>query len=127
MFVDVSNSLPNWVVSANNINALKKDLISMGNIRIYDFRAQTESRSEVLRVNLVYKLMSISSNLSSWLRRAQTCAITSSTSTSTSKTRSSQSYAQTVSWEPTATQRERSARLVESLKQTTATCCHSVN
>jgi len=28
------NSLPNWVVSANNINAFKKDLISTGNIKI---------------------------------------------------------------------------------------------
>jgi len=31
---DVWNSLPNWVVSANNINAFKEDLISIGNIKI---------------------------------------------------------------------------------------------
>ena len=32
--VDAWNNLPNWVVSANNINAFKKDLISIGNIKI---------------------------------------------------------------------------------------------
>jgi len=32
--VDAWNSLPNWVVSASNINAFKKDLISIGNIKI---------------------------------------------------------------------------------------------
>jgi len=28
------NSLPNWVVSTNNINAFKKDLTSIGNSKI---------------------------------------------------------------------------------------------
>ena len=36
--VDHWNSLPNWVVTANNIKLFKTDLISIGNI--YDFRAQ---------------------------------------------------------------------------------------
>jgi len=56
--VDVWNSLPNWVVSANNINVFKKRLDQHWQHQyiIYDFPAQNEgtgSHSEVLRVNLV--------------------------------------------------------------------------
>ena len=56
--VDNWNSLPNWVVSANNIITFKIRLDKHWQHQeiIYDFRAQihgTGSRSEVSRVNVV--------------------------------------------------------------------------
>jgi len=55
--VDHWNSLPNWVVSANNIITFKKRLDKHWQHQeiIYDFRAQIHgngSRSEVSRVNV---------------------------------------------------------------------------
>jgi len=61
--VDQWNSLPNWVVTANNIKIFKKRLDHYWQHQdvtythhIFDFRAQIEgtgSRSEVLRINIV--------------------------------------------------------------------------
>jgi len=56
--VDDWNSLPNWVVSANNIITFKIRLDKHWQHQeiIYDFRAQihgTGSRSEISRVNVV--------------------------------------------------------------------------
>jgi len=56
--VDQWNSLPNWVVTANNTKIFKKRIDQYWQHQdiIFDFRAQIEgtgSRSEVLRVNIV--------------------------------------------------------------------------
>jgi len=56
--VDQWNSLPNWVVTANNTKIFKKRIDQYWQHQdiIFDFRAQTEgteSRSEVSRVNIV--------------------------------------------------------------------------
>ena len=56
--VDQWNSLPNWVVTANNTKIFKKRIDQYWQHQdiIFDFRAQIEgtgSHSEVLRVNIV--------------------------------------------------------------------------
>ena len=62
--VDQWNSLPNWVVTANNTKIFKKRIDQYWQHQdiagIFDFRAQIEetgSRSKVSRVNIVYFIM----------------------------------------------------------------------
>ena len=80
------NSLPNWVVTANNTKIFKKRIDHYRQHRdiIFDFRAQIEgtgSHSEVLRVNIVQFIMYFCITYPRSWQKHIACASTSSTST----------------------------------------------